>query len=451
MLLCSSARADDASEREARALFAEGLQKMDSGDFVGALDRFRAAYARFPSVNILLDIGTMLGQLGRNAEAADAYDAYLRDPAANPAKRPEVEKLLHDLDARVAKLHVVVDGRAAIVRVDGKVVGQTGGVAQVRREPGSHAVSAESEGAPPAVENVMAVAGQEVNVTLHIVPTVSARDLFENGTALYKQSRWADAEAAFQKAWDLHRSFDLAANLGDCELRVGQNREAAEHLAYALRELPLSTNPTRRERIQQLLAQARALVGALRVRVNVPGADISVDGRAAGVSPLADEVFIDPGPHIVEARLQGYVSVERALDVQAGQAVDVALELAVKQRDVLPAIVMGSLGGAAAVTGVVMIGLAESKHSDAVSLSAQTHHACPVHASAPQGLCAQLASAATLGDTLGNGGIVALVVAGAAAVGVGTYLLWPPALELRVHVKPNVSMNGGSVMLYGDF
>jgi hypothetical protein len=182
VLLCAPARADEAAERDARALFAEGLQKMDGGDFVGALDRFRAAYARFPSVKILLNIGTMLRQLGRNAEAADAYDAYLRDPAADPAKRPEVEKLLRDLDARVAKLHVVVDDRAAIVRVDGKVVGQPGSVAQMRIEPGPHAVSAEREGAPPTVENVTAVAGQEASVTLHVVlpaagaPPAAVRD-----------------------------------------------------------------------------------------------------------------------------------------------------------------------------------------------------------------------------------------------------------------------------------
>jgi hypothetical protein len=167
-LLCAPARADDDAQREARALFAEGIQKSDAGDFVGALDRFRAAYARFPSVKILLNIGTMLRQLGRNAEAADAYDAYLRDPAADPAKKAEVEALLKDLDARVAKLHVLVDDRAAVVRLDGKVVGQPGGVPQMRIEPGPHAVTADRDGAPPAVATVTAVAGQDASVSLHI-------------------------------------------------------------------------------------------------------------------------------------------------------------------------------------------------------------------------------------------------------------------------------------------
>jgi hypothetical protein len=168
LLGAAPARADDAAQREARALFGAGNQQLQDGDYVGALDLFRAAYARFPSVKILLNIGTTLRQLGRFAEAADAYEAYLRDPAADPAKKAELTKQLADLDGRVGRLRVTVEGGAAQVRVDGKVVGKPGEVVAVRLEPGPHVISADREGASPVSQNVTAVAGRQASVTLAV-------------------------------------------------------------------------------------------------------------------------------------------------------------------------------------------------------------------------------------------------------------------------------------------
>ncbi len=170
-LLCGApARADDAAQREARALFTAGNQQLQEGDYVGALDLFRAAHARYPNVKILLNIGTTLRQLGRYAEAADAYEAYLQDPGADAGKKAELTKLLVDLDGRVARLKVTVDGGAAQVRVDGKVVGKPGEVVLLRVEPGPHVISADREGAALVSQNVTVVAGAQAVVALHVMP-----------------------------------------------------------------------------------------------------------------------------------------------------------------------------------------------------------------------------------------------------------------------------------------
>ncbi len=164
--LGAGARADDAAEKEARALFADGNKKIQEGNYVGALEQFRAAYAKFPSVKILLNIGTMLRQLGRDAEAYEAYETYLASPQADGKKKPEVEKLLAELAGKVGRLHVVVKGRATGLRVDGKLVKLSGSEATLRLDPGPHALSAEREGDAPVTKNVVATAGQLDEVTL---------------------------------------------------------------------------------------------------------------------------------------------------------------------------------------------------------------------------------------------------------------------------------------------
>lgn len=173
-LLGASARADEAGELEGRALFTAGNQHLADGDYVGALDLFRAAHKRFPSVKILLNIGTTLRALGRYAEAADAYEAYLRDPAADPAKKGEIQKLLAELDAKVGKLNVTVEGGAAMVRVDGRVVGKPGEPVTLRVDPGPHVISADREGTPPVSQNVTSAAGKLSSITLRFPPPSAA-------------------------------------------------------------------------------------------------------------------------------------------------------------------------------------------------------------------------------------------------------------------------------------
>jgi hypothetical protein len=168
--LSGTARADDPAQLEARTLFTAGNAHLQDGDYVDALNLFRAAYARYPSAKILINIGTTLRHLGRYAEAADAYDAYLHDPAAEASKKAEIAKALADLDARVGKATVAVEGGAAQIRVDGKPLGKPADGAVVRLDPGPHVISAERDGATIASQNVSAAPGEQLNVTLRAVP-----------------------------------------------------------------------------------------------------------------------------------------------------------------------------------------------------------------------------------------------------------------------------------------
>ncbi|MFO0756421.1 MAG: hypothetical protein U0359_08015 [Byssovorax sp.] len=172
-LWSAPAFADEAAEKEGRALFAQGTQQLAADDLVGALDLFQRAYARFPNPKILLNIGTTQRNLGRNAEAANTYVAYLKDPGADPARKAEVERLLADLDARLGKLKIALSDPAMRARVDGKVVGEPGQAITIRVEPGSHTILGEQQGVAPAVATVTVAAREEQSVTLGAAPAVA--------------------------------------------------------------------------------------------------------------------------------------------------------------------------------------------------------------------------------------------------------------------------------------
>lgn len=159
-----------ADKAAAQKLLQAGNQLVGDGDYVAALEKFRAAYARYPSAKILLNIGTTLRQLGRNIEAAEAYEAYLKDPKADRAKAASAERILKEINAVIARLRIEVNEPGAKVSLDGKVLPgfQSGG--EIRVEAGDHTVVAEREGFPPAVQTLKLAASEQRTVSLRLAP-----------------------------------------------------------------------------------------------------------------------------------------------------------------------------------------------------------------------------------------------------------------------------------------
>ncbi len=151
---------------QAQSLMDMGNGYLQQGDYVRALESFRAAYGLFPSPKLLLNIGTTSKLLGRNAEAASAYAAYLARPDRDPKRAVEVERLLSELDGSIAIVRIVVRTEGAIVRLDGRVLGPAPLDADVRVEPGEHALSVEKVGMRPGVAALRLGAGERPRVQL---------------------------------------------------------------------------------------------------------------------------------------------------------------------------------------------------------------------------------------------------------------------------------------------
>lgn len=171
-MIAVPALADPGAEKEARALFKEGNALIDRGSYVDALDRFNRAYARWPNPKILLNIATSLRQLGRWAEAADAYSRYLKDSGADPKRQAEVESVIRELDAKVGRLRIEVSEPGARILLDGRPL--EGDLASVRVDPGPHTVIVEKPGFTPAAATVTLAAGEQRSVTLTLLTAAPA-------------------------------------------------------------------------------------------------------------------------------------------------------------------------------------------------------------------------------------------------------------------------------------
>ena len=295
------------------------------------------------------------------------------------------------------------------------------------------------------------------------------------GNKAFKAGKLPEAEAAYEQAFARKKVYDIAGNLAMAEAAQGKMREAAEHLAFALRLFPMTGDPAQREAMQKAFDQMKANVGQIKVKVNVGAAEVLVDGTKVGETPLEDDVFVEPGEHTIEAKKEDYKPFSQKVKADKGSTqtvtltlvaapkpnkeviVEVPVQVPQKKRSMIPAIAAG--GGAVlfAIIGGGLLGASGGKESDALALSKAIGRGRCLGAT-PDTRCAELESTAYQVSSLGNAGVGMLVTAGILGVGAITYLLLPPPKATspttrsgRIQVAPVVGADQGGMIISGAF
>jgi hypothetical protein len=142
-----------------------------------------------------------------------------------------------------------------------------------------------------------------------------------------KSRNWRDALRIFRTLWDEQKTYDVALMLGQINTNLERFRDAAEYLDYGIHHAVPRERPETIERSRKLLEIAKSRVGTLEIRVDQPGAEVAIDGRVYGRSPLDSDVYVEPGARLVEATQPNASAVVRdTIDVPAGQRRVVVLE-----------------------------------------------------------------------------------------------------------------------------
>ena len=319
-------------------------------------------------------------------------------------------------------------------------------------------------------------------------PGKEAEEHYLRGKVLLKNGDVKGAYLEYKASYDLKQSYDIAANLGNLELEQGMPRDAAEHLAFALRTVAVTVPEEKVTAIRGLLERARKLVGTATVKVNIAGAEIFVDGLSVGRSPLSGELFVDPGKRAIEARLSPYLPAKKLVDVIRAATVPVNLELVLTgpaasasgsaaplstapppapPRSMIPVGVGVAVAAAGLGVGIVGVVLSGSKSSEIDRLKGEltpldkqgNHSICA--AGTPPVQCADLDSAFVAKGSFRNLAIAGFATAGVASIATVVWILIPaakpaavkPATEKAPPVRASFSAgpSGGSVILSGQF
>ncbi len=255
-------------------------------------------------------------------------------------------------------------------------------------------------------------------------------DLFVAGNDAYKAQHFDEAYDKLSRAWKARQTFDIAANLALVEKQLGKKRDAAEHVAYALRVFPITGQDAARDRLKARLAELEPDVGRVTIQVP-PNTIIQVDGVVIGTSPLPGTIYVEPGTRVIvgEHPTLGKARVEAACAL--GKEVTVMLELkpspngnpvvpVAHHRSVVPAIVAYAVGVAGGAAGGALLAVHGGQVGDAEDLGKTSKCA----RSNPKGTCPTVDQAVSKANTTGNAGVGMLVVGGVGlAAGTGL-LIW---------------------------
>ncbi len=168
------ASANDTAAKEAKALGRAGLTLFDKGDYAGALENFKRAYAMYPVPTLGVFTARSLAKLGRLIEARELYGRVVDTPlerGADEAMKRAIE------DARRERAEIV----SQIPTLTLAIRGATGPIsatlddkplapgAAVEVDPGDHKIEA-SAGGRTEKTSVQISASERREVALDLTP-----------------------------------------------------------------------------------------------------------------------------------------------------------------------------------------------------------------------------------------------------------------------------------------
>ena len=160
-------------------------------------------------------------------------------------------------------------------------------------------------------------------------PATKAAELKKKGDAAMDALKYPDAIAAYDEAYKLSHDPAIHYNKGRALQAMARFPEALDELEAFRKEAPpdlLAKVP----KLDELIADVRMHITRLTIACKVDGARVVVRGQVIGITPISAPVLLSVGPAKVEVFAEGYFPFSAQVELPAGGALTVPVELITK-------------------------------------------------------------------------------------------------------------------------
>jgi hypothetical protein len=175
-----------------------------------------------------------------------------------------------------------------------------------------------------------------------------ARRHFARGVDLYKEGDYRGTLIELRRAEALAPNYRVLFNIGQTLMVLQQYAEARDAYRSYLEKGGAAVPPQRRGVVEEELKRLEARIGRVEVRVNVAGAEITIDDEVIGTAPLAAARELSAGRRKITVSAPGHIPITRYVDVLGDDraVVDFTLEASFSPSTapVPSPVVAGSLG-----------------------------------------------------------------------------------------------------------
>jgi tetratricopeptide (TPR) repeat protein len=154
-----------------------------------------------------------------------------------------------------------------------------------------------------------------------------AGERYARGLALYGDGEFLLALVEFERAYQLSGNYKVLYNIGQVRIQLGRYAKAKEALEDYLKTGAAGLSPDRIQAVNKDLATLAERTASLNVLTQEVGADISLDGKVIGTSPLTAPVIVDAGEHNLVLHKSGFYDSAQSVTLAGHDQVELTVEL----------------------------------------------------------------------------------------------------------------------------
>src|SRR4051812_27092968 len=169
-------------------------------------------------------------------------------------------------------------------------------------------------------------------------PTPEQKDAdrhFKAGVALFGETKYAEALAEFERAYEIAPAPIVLYNIAACHRELSHYGDAVKFYRRFIKEgegkVPAAKLKTAQTELDGVLSRIARVTVAVS---SGEGTELLVDGISLGTGPFSEPIILPPGEHKLTARAIGHKDAERTVRVASGDEVEVQLTLAEAPKEV---------------------------------------------------------------------------------------------------------------------
>lgn len=306
------------AKAEARSRFDGGLALFEEGNNAAALAEFQRAYDLIPNPVVLFNIGLVYAAMNRPAEAADALQKVVKEPAGlSPDIVTRANQTLSQQLGRIAEVTIACNVPATI-EVDNVEAARAPLAGPLKIAGGSHIIGAIAAGYTPQRKQLTVAGGAKSSLEFNLTPMEGRLAHLSLKSRLPGADVMLDGELVGRTP--LTTSLTLMPGSHKVELARPGYRTARTELTLgdgATGEIALEPEEDR--------AEIARTGGDLKLAITETESLVTVDGTPRG--PYTASLRLAPGTHHLLIERGGFRPNERDVDVASGQTTVIPIAL----------------------------------------------------------------------------------------------------------------------------
>lgn len=156
---------------------------------------------------------------------------------------------------------------------------------------------------------------------------------FQRGLAFYGDGEYSLALIEFDRAYQLVPDYRVLYNIGQVSIQLSRFARARLALEQYLSEGGAAIPADRVEQVKRDLGMLMDRTAYLEITSSPEGAEIIVDERSFGETPLAQPLLLDAGEHQVVLKKKGFQTVTRRIVLAGAERLPLAVELVAAEQE----------------------------------------------------------------------------------------------------------------------